>query len=116
MPYLIHHNVSELILDENRLVKRGLFYRLYEFDEEFLLLDKTKRGLDISERSYDAKYECEADKGYIYDMEGKRHKVSICWHFPKSRFALEYVIECAIKMEEYYKRLREETCPDKFLG
>ncbi|MEM2856969.1 MAG: hypothetical protein QW416_07710 [Candidatus Nitrosocaldaceae archaeon] len=108
--------MSTGLIDESRLVKKGQFYKIYELDDEFMLLDKTKRGLTISERSYDPKYECDVDKGFIFDMDGKRHKVSICWHFPKSKFTLDRVLESAIEMEEYYKKLREETCPDKYLG
>ncbi len=100
------------MLDDRLLVKKGQFFRIYDLDNEFLLLDRTKRGLTSVERSYDERLDAIADKGIIYDIEGKSHKISICWHFPKDRFSIEDVLERAMRMEEYYKKLREETCPD----
>jgi len=45
--------------------------------------DKTKGGLTVQERSIDEKYNVEAEKGMIYDMDGIGHKVGIRWFFPK---------------------------------
>ncbi|GIU72139.1 MAG: hypothetical protein KatS3mg003_1618 [Candidatus Nitrosocaldaceae archaeon] len=104
-------SIESLIADKEP-IKKGQFFRLYDLDNEYLLLDRTKRGLTPRERSYDEKFETEADKGIIYDINSKAHKVSICWHFPKNKFSLEKVLEKAMSMEEYYRKLREETCPD----
>lgn len=104
-------SVEDLIGDKEP-IKKGQFYRLYEIDDNYLLLDRTKRGLSKKERSYDEKFGAEADKGIIYDINGKAHKVNICWYFPKDRFSIDEVLEKANGLEEYYKKLREETCPD----
>lgn len=102
----------ESLISDKEPIKKGQFFRLYDLDDEYLLLDRTKRGLPSKERSYDEKFGVEAEKGIIYDMDGRSHKVNICWHFPKERFSIEKVLEKARIMEEYYKKLREETCPD----
>ena len=48
----------------------------------------------------------------IHDMDGIGHKVGIRWHFPKSQFSFEDVFKKAKEMEERYRKIREETCPD----
>jgi len=48
----------------------------------------------------------------IYDMDGIGHKVGIRWYFPKDKFTFEKVLDCAKEMEERYRKIREETCPD----
>jgi hypothetical protein len=48
----------------------------------------------------------------IYDLEGRGHRVTIRWLYPKSRYNLNYVIEDAEKMEKRYREIREMTCPD----
>ncbi len=74
--------------------------------------DRTKRGLRTQERSIDEKYHVEAEKGMIYDMDGIGRKVGIRWYFPKKEYNFEMVFTLAEEMEQRYKKIREETCPD----
>lgn len=97
---------------ESKLLKKGQFFFIYDDDSALLLEDKTKRGLTPVERSYDEKFGTEAEKGMIYDTDGIGHKVGIRWHFPKDRFTLDSVLGKAMEMEERYRKIREETCPD----
>lgn len=97
---------------EEKLLKKGQFFFIYDADSALLLEDKTKRGLTPVEKSLDEKFGAEADKGMIYDVDGIGHKVGIRWYFPKSRFSLEDVLNKAMEMEERYRKIREETCPD----
>jgi hypothetical protein len=99
---------------EHPLLKRGQFYFIYDCDDDatIILEDKTKRGLDVRERSIDEKYGVEAEKGMIYDIDGVGHTVSIRWYFPRANYQLEYVIKIAEEMDAKYKAIREITCPD----
>ena len=74
--------------------------------------DKTKGGLTVQERSIDEKYNVEAEKGMIYDMDGIGRKVGIRWFFPKKDYAFDKVLLFAEEMEQRYRKIREETCPD----
>ncbi|MEM0363997.1 MAG: hypothetical protein QW450_00415 [Candidatus Nitrosocaldus sp.] len=94
------------------VLKSGQFFILYDVDDVFVLEDKTKRNLTVLEISIDDRYGVEADKGIIYDADGRGHRVSIRWYFPKARFRLDDVLDVAKGIEEFYRRLREETCPD----
>ena len=94
-------------------VKKGQFYFIFEGNESDLILeDKTKRGLEVKERSFDDKYGVESEKGIIHDVDGIGHRVGIRWHFPKKKYSLKHVIEIAEEMEAKYKAIRELTCPD----
>ncbi len=97
---------------EEKLLKKGQFFFIYDADSALLLEDKTKRGLTPVEKSLDERFGAEADKGMIYDVDGIGHKVGIRWYFPKSRFSFEDVLRKAMEMEERYRKIREETCPD----
>lgn len=97
---------------EQKLLKKGEFFFIYDSDSVLLLEDKTKRGLTSVEKSFDEKFGVEADKGMIYDMDGIGHKVGIRWYFPKSQFSFDDVLKKAMDMEERYRKIREETCPD----
>jgi hypothetical protein len=99
---------------EQPLLKRGQFYFIYECDDDasIILEDKTKRGLDVRERSMDEKYGVEAEKGMIYDMDGVGHTVSIRWYFPRANYQLEYVTKIAEEIDAKYNAIREITCPD----
>jgi hypothetical protein len=99
-------------LNEAALAKKGQFYFIYDLPDSFVLEDKTKRGLEVRERSVDDKYGVEADKGMIHDMDGIGHKVGIRWYFPKNHHSLEDVEKAAGIMESRYKAIREMTCPD----
>lgn len=94
------------------VLKKGSFYFIKESDSDFILEDRTKRGLTIRERSIDEKLSVEADKGMIHDLDGIGHWVVIRWFFPKTQFSLEQVTIHADAMEKKYTELRELTCPE----
>ena len=94
------------------VLKKGSFYYIKESQTDFILEDRTKRGLTIKEKSTDEKLMVPADKGMIHDMDGIGHWVVIRWYFPKNKFDLDQVIEPAEEMEKKYTELRELTCPD----
>jgi hypothetical protein len=92
---------------------KGKFYSIYhDGNLNHVLEDKTKRGLEVRERNNDEKYNVEADKGMIHDVDGIGHKIGIRWYFPKSKYQLEDVIKIAEEMEAKYKAIQELTCPD----
>jgi hypothetical protein len=97
---------------EPTILKKGIFYAIVDDPAYFIMEDKTKRGLTVLERSVDEKYGVSADKGMIYDMDGIGHKVGIRWYFPKEKFGFDKVLEHATEMEQRYRKIREETCPD----
>ena len=94
------------------VLKKGSFYFIKDNDSEYVLEDKTKRGLTIKETSEDETLHVNADKGMIHDMDGIGHWVVIRWYFSKVSFDLSTVEEHAEKMEKKYTELRELTCPD----
>jgi len=94
------------------ILKKGSFYYVKDGDADFIMEDKTKRGLTIKDTSIDEKLQVKADKGMIHDMDGIGHWVPIRWYFPKNNFTLENVLEYAEDMEKRYTELRELTCPD----
>ena len=94
------------------VLEKGSFYFIKDGDSEFIMEDKTKRGLTIKETSIDEKLKVKADKGMIHDMDGIGHWVPIRWYFSKNTFDLEKVSEYAEEMEKKYTELRELTCPD----
>jgi hypothetical protein len=97
---------------QGNLIKKGRFYFIYDNDLNFVLEDKTKRGLEVRENVFDEKLSVQADKGMIYDLNGIGHKVGIRWYFPKSKYRLDHVIKIGEEMELRYKKIREMTCPD----
>ena len=94
------------------ILKKGSFYFIKDDEVEYVLEDKTKRGLTIKETSLDENLQVRADKGMIHDMDGIGHWVPIRWYFSKKSFELSKVEEHAEKMEKKYTELRELTCPD----
>ena len=94
------------------ILKKGIFYTILDDPGFFIMEDKTKRGLTVQERSIDEKYTVDSDKGMIYDMDGIGHKVGIRWFFPKDKYGFDKVLEHATEMEQRYRKIREETCPD----
>lgn len=94
------------------ILKKGIFYTILDGTFDIILEDKTKRGLLVQERSIDEKYGVDSDKGMIYDMDGIGRKVGIRWYFPKNKYELEKILEHATEMEQKYRKIREETCPD----
>jgi len=97
---------------EMPILSKGIFYAIREGPSDIIMEDKTKRGLTMQERSIDDKYNVEAEKGMIYDMDGIGYKIGIRWYFPKDKFTFEQVFDYAKVMEERYRKIREETCPD----
>lgn len=91
---------------------KGKFYFIYDDNLNLVLEDKTKRGLEVRERNNDDKYNVDAEKGMIHDMDGIGHKVGIRWYFPKSKYQVEHVIKIAEEMDARYKAIQEMTCPD----
>jgi hypothetical protein len=94
------------------LIKKGQFYFIYDRPPHLVMEDKTKRGLEVQERTVDEKYGVEAEKGMIYDMDGIGHRVGIRWFFPQGQYTLDQVVQKAEEMEKRYKAIREMTCPD----
>ncbi|MEO9276193.1 MAG: hypothetical protein ABI340_00215 [Nitrososphaera sp.] len=97
---------------EQPILKKGIFYTILDDSTNFVMEDKTKRGLSVLERNIDEKYHVEAEKGMIYDMDGIGHKVPIRWYFPKDKYTFDVVMDHANEMEQRYRKIREETCPD----
>jgi hypothetical protein len=97
---------------QGNLIKKGHFYFIYDDDLNLVLEDKTKRGLEVREFVLDEKLGVQADRGTIYDLNGKGHKVGIRWYFPKSKYRLDLVIKIGEEMELRYKTIREMTCPE----
>ncbi|GFN39432.1 MAG: hypothetical protein O6761_01935 [Thaumarchaeota archaeon] len=94
------------------ILKKGNFFFIKDAPTELIMEDKTKRGLTVKERSIDEKYNVEAEKGMIYDMDGIGHRVGIRWFFPKNEYELNKVLVFAEDMEKKYKEIRDLTCPD----
>ena len=94
------------------VLKNGSFYYIKDGDADFILEDKTKRGLTVKDTSIDEKLNVKADKGMIHDMNGIGHWVPIRWYFSKALFDLKKISEYAEVMEKKYIELRELTCPD----
>lgn len=107
-----NREVTPSMTQEQKLLRKGEFFFIFDSDATLILEDKTKRGLSVVERSLDEKYGAEAEKGMIHDMDGIGHKVGIRWYFPKSKFTFEEVLKKAEEMDERYRKIREETCPD----
>lgn len=94
------------------LLKKGIFYIIRDGGDSIIMEDKTKSGLTVQENSLDEKYNVNAEKGIIYDMDGIGHKVGIRWFFPKINYTFDKVLFFAQEMEQKYRKIREETCPD----
>src|SRR5215212_8140274 len=97
---------------QGKLIDRVRVYFSYGGDLNLVLVDKTKRGLEVREFVLDEKLGVEAERGTIYDLNGKGHKVGIRWYFPKSKYRLDHVIKIGEEMELRYKAIREMTCPE----
>ena len=112
-----NRKISEIDEDKSMQADRsppikGKFYFIYDDNLNLVLEDKTKRGLEVRERNNDEKYNVDADKGMIHDIDGIGHKVGIRWYFPKSKYHVEDVIKIAQEMDARYKAIQEMTCPD----
>ena len=94
------------------VLKKGSFYFIKDGETDFIMEDKTKRGLTVKETSIDEKLNVKADKGMIHDMDGIGHWVPIRWYFSKGSFDLSQIMVHAQVMEKKYTEMRELTCPD----
>ncbi len=94
------------------LIKKGKFCFIYRDHDNWILEDKTKRGLEVKEKSMDVEKDILAEKGMIYDIDGKGHKVIIRWFYPKDKYTLQKVESDAQIMDKRYLEIREITCPD----
>ena len=101
------------MLQEKNLVKRGQLYSIYDSDSKnFVLEDRTKRGLPVIEISIDASIGLKTDRGRFYDANGRGHVMPIRWYFPKESYTLAQVCKLADKLDNRYKAVMEDTCPD----
>lgn len=98
---------------EPELVKKGKFYFIFEDSQFLVLVDKTKRGLEVKDTINDENSKVISERGMIYDMEGTGHKVVKRWFYPKSQYDLEFITVIAERMEKKYNEIREMTCPDE---
>ncbi len=93
------------------LIKKGKFYFIYEDPENWILEDKTKRGLEVKEKTNDSVKNVLSEKGMIYDMDGMGHKVIIRWFYSKNKYSLQAIEKDAKIMENRYNEIQEITCP-----
>jgi hypothetical protein len=98
---------------EPKLLKKGKFYFIFEDSQFLVLVDKTKRGLEVKDTVIDETSKVISERGMIYDMEGTGHKVVKRWFYPKSQYDLEFITVIAERMEKKYNEIREMTCPDE---
>ena len=95
------------------LVKKGQFYFIYDGDgQHFIVEDKTKRGLAVVESRIDDNVGLLAEKGRFYDGNGRGHVVPIRWSFPKENYTFEQVLKFADTLDNRYRAIMEDTCPD----
>lgn len=99
-------------LPVDKPIGKGKFYLIFEDKRSFIMYDKTKRGLEIKDRIIEEQTGITLERGIIYDMEGRGHKVAIRWLYPKAKYDLDYVLKDAEQMEKKYLKIRELTCPD----
>jgi hypothetical protein len=98
---------------EKILVKKGQFYFIYDGDgQNFIVEDKTKRGLPVVESSIDDNVGLIAEKGRFHDGNGRGHVVPIRWSFPKEGYTFEQVLKFADTLDNRYRAIMEDTCPD----
>jgi hypothetical protein len=100
-------------IPEPLLIKKGKFYFIFEDSQFLILVDKTKRGLEVKDTITDESSKVVSERGIIYDMEGTGHKVVKRWFYPKLMYNLEFVTIIAERMEKKYNEIREMTCPDE---
>jgi hypothetical protein len=97
---------------EPKSIKKGKFYFIFEDSQFLVLVDKTKRGLEVKDTLTDDNSKVISERGMIYDLEGTGHKVVKRWFYPKSKYDLKFVTTIAERMEKKYNEIREMTCPD----
>ncbi len=109
---MVNTNTTAIAKPKFHLVEKGKFYFIYENPENWILEDKTKRGLEVREKVQDKEKNTWLEKGIIYDMDGIGHRVNIRTLYPKDSFTFEQVEQDAKIMEKKYLELREMTCPE----
>lgn len=110
---LLYTNNKQIMMMEMEPIKKGQFYFIYEEDYEYFVLeDRTKRGLSVIEKTVDKNVGVIAEKGRIYDANGRGHVMVIRWYFPKERYTFEHVCKFADELDKRYRAIMEETCPD----
>jgi hypothetical protein len=97
---------------EPKSIKKGKFYFIFEDSQFLILVDKTKRGLEVKDTITDENSKVISERGMIYDMEGTGHKVVKRWFYPKSKYDSDFVTIVAERMEKKYNEIRAMTCPD----
>jgi hypothetical protein len=98
---------------EKNLLKKGQFHYVYdESDHEVVIEDRTKRGLPVLEQSVDDTFGLVADKGRLYDANGRGHIVSIRWYLPKQKYTLEQIYQFGESLDSRYRAIMELTCPN----
>ena len=98
---------------EINLLKKGQFYFIYDGPgQNFVVEDKTKRGLPVVENNIDDKIGVITEKGRFYDANGRGHVVPIRWYFLKENYTLEQVCKFADSLDSRYRAIMEDTCPD----
>ena len=100
--------------EQGNLIKKGHFYFIYDGALSLVLKARSKkRGLEVQEVFvFEEKFGVQAERGIIYDINGKGHKVGIRWYFPKSKYRMDHVIKIGEEMDLRYKAIREMTCPE----
>jgi hypothetical protein len=84
------------MLQETDVLKKGRFYFIYDGDSEnFVIEDRTKRGLPVIEYAIDTSVGVMAEKGRFYDANGSGHVISTRWYFPKLNYTLVQVCKFA---------------------
>ena len=98
---------------EKNLLKKGQFHYVYDkSDHEVVIEDRTKRGLPVLEQSLDGTSGLVADKGRLYDANGRGHIVSIRWYFPKDKYTLEQIYQFGEALDGHYRAIMDLTCPN----
>jgi hypothetical protein len=105
--------IKKAMSEEKNLLKRGRFYFIYDDDpQNFVVEDKTKMGLPVLESNIDENAGIKADNGRFYDANGRGHVVPIRWYFAKEKYTLDQVYNFTDKLENRYRVIMEDTCPD----
>lgn len=105
-------DVNNNIKESERILKKGSFYEIIDTPDSYVLLDKTKRGLEPREKSIDKQTGTMAEKGMIHDVDGIGHMIPIRWYYKKDACDMSKVTSHAKAIDKRHMELREITCPD----
>ena len=99
--------------EQGNLIKKGHFYFIYDGALDLVPENRAKPRSERYRKSvFEEKFGVQAERGIIYDINGKGHKVGIRWYFPKSKYRMDHVIKIGEEMDLRYKAIREMTCPE----